>query len=225
VSDSKIDVIDVIPRDEAGRRLDGELDAESLLESMSGASPDVADAIAGAALTDFQDPPKPEAVAGQLPIRAEAPPARGERPRGEQIHIKRLFGGKQTAEEVWRRFAFDPGERCECGGAPAARFICMLSARDVQERAPQLWAAMVIRRATTDQDPLIPTRYGLMLRVGVTTPCEVHIHDAEKAAAAGEKRYSRAGMNVLLEFQYGPGKDKPFAAVPGRRLIVGPNGH
>lgn len=57
------------------------------------------------------------------------------------IHRKKLFGGRYTAEEVHQQLAFPPGKKCGCGARPIVRAIVMMELDEAIKANPDLQVA------------------------------------------------------------------------------------
>lgn len=129
--------------------------------------------------------------------------------RRDNIHRRKLFGGRMTAEEAHAKMAFPPGARCEGCKAPhpTIRIITMCSVADAKAHIPLFQTAppqfivqrMVMLKGSDGRpDPFV--------RIGVAYSCRSCEKDVSKVAA-------KLPSWVLVEFNRGPGPDKPMVQV------------
>lgn len=118
----------------------------------------------------------------------------------EVIHRTKLFGGRETAEEVHSRLGMS--KPCQiCGGRPVIMIKVLMQHDEFVKRSPEL-AAEIAR--TNPNGPYIPTfatTYGPMVLVSKVTACRLHQKELEKTAA-------KAPSYCLIEIDRGPGADK-----------------
>lgn len=133
----------------------------------------------------------------------------------EMIHRTKLFGGRETAEDIHREQVFR--RRCDsCGGAPAMRIITMITLVDLLMHMKEF--AEFKRAANGGFIPSTPSKYGRLVQLTNVVACKSCGPSAERAAAHPPKPW---GDRVIVEIDRGPGADKAVVAVPGLRKIVG----
>lgn len=123
----------------------------------------------------------------------------------ETIHRKKLFGGRESAEQVHRRLAFPVGSRCACGSEKVAiRIRTLMPASDVVSQHPD-WA---IRKAMQQGGKLlvVDSKVGKLVVVGEIYACDLCRSTAERVAA-------KAPSWAIVEIERGPGPDKPLVQV------------
>lgn len=126
------------------------------------------------------------------------------------IHTKKLFGGRETAEEVHRKYAWGPEKRCAlCPDVPVIRISLGCSPKDLIENMPNL-ARAVMAQSDRGGIPYFESKHGPMTWFNEVFACDTHRAIAEKQAARGPSW-------VLVEIDRGPGKDKTVVQVPGLR--------
>lgn len=126
----------------------------------------------------------------------------------ELIHRTKLFGGKQTAEEVHRELAWGPMAVCQCGRKDVV--IQIDGYASPKELLAHLRPEVIVRLMVATEDgqlPTFPTKYGPMVNFSKAWACEDHKQLAEQTAA-------RLPSWVLVEIDRGPGKDKVVVQVP-----------
>lgn len=125
------------------------------------------------------------------------------------IHRTKLFGGRQTAEEVHQQHAFPPTVRCLCGRRPMTRAIVMMELKEAMKNpALQQIASMApvefmeflhkntIQIKNSDGKGTSP-----YFRVSVTYACK-------DCTPTMEKQLARAPSHCIVEINRGPGTDK-----------------
>lgn len=115
------------------------------------------------------------------------------------IHRRKLFGGKQTAEEVHTQAL---AKRCRACPAPAVTTIKVF-APQVDLRVDQLAA---ISAAHDGQVPVMNTKEGRFVRVSM-------VHACRQCTPAAERAATRHPSSWFVEFDRGPGVDRPLVAV------------
>jgi len=124
----------------------------------------------------------------------------------------KLFGGKQTAEEVYAQAINKP---CNgCGGVGITQIATLLSVKDLYLKRPDIIGAMMAASDSGQSLPIIKTIYGPMVCVGEVTACKRCTPEAERAASAGERKWSAQGYTVQVEIRRGPPPDRPIFQVP-----------
>lgn len=129
----------------------------------------------------------------------------GKASRSKNIHLKKLFGGKETAEQVHRQSL--PG-KCPCGGPPAIQIRTFMPVDEVIKNPP---FAMSLAARNEGKIPCVdfkgpggvPRKF---VRVGTVYACDSHKVEAERAAARGPSC-------AVVEINRGPGPDKPMVQV------------
>lgn len=124
------------------------------------------------------------------------------------IHTKKLFDGKETAEEVHRELAWGKHAKCEiCNDKLVTiRISCAMSPKDLVERTP-LIAARIMAASDNGQIPSFLSKYGPMTWFSEVFSCATHQAALERSAA-------HLPSHVLVEIDRGPGKDKVVSQVP-----------
>lgn len=125
------------------------------------------------------------------------------------IHYKKLFRGKET-EEVYRKFAFPPGARCECGGPPALMIRTFALLKDLVEKDPEMYAVLAAKH-DMPSPPAFRSKHGPMTMLGMTTACDLCRQTAAKAAA-------KLPSWVIVDVAEGdrrPEPDRPMVQVKG----------
>ena len=120
------------------------------------------------------------------------------------IHSKRLFDGKETAEEVHAQGLVAAGAACDvCGRPPVATFRAQALLADLQQYSPQ-WVAAIA--STNPEGPYVPTFasiYGPMVTISTAHSCRMCLPAASKLAA-------KHPSWIHVEIDYGPGPDRPM---------------
>lgn len=125
----------------------------------------------------------------------------------ENIHLRKLFGGRMTAMDVHRKYAWH-GARCQaCHGPPDIRINSYLPLVEYRRRVTEIGALLFGKGNPTQEPATYPTIYGPMVPVSVIYACGAHKQAAETAAA-------RAPSYYLVEIDRGPGEDKVVVQVP-----------
>lgn len=125
------------------------------------------------------------------------------------IHRKKLFDGKETAQEVHRRYAWQPGARCaKCGDRDVVIQISShMPTKELINNHPEVAGRVMAASEDGMTIPSWPSKYGRMTQVGIAYACETHRAEAERVAA-------RAPSSVLIEIDRGVGKDITVVQVP-----------
>lgn len=126
--------------------------------------------------------------------------------RSEVLHRRQLFGGRMTAEEVHRKYAWG-GRRCLCGQPPVERIKVFMPKDELLQRAPNVAAAIMATNPDGPYIPVLDTKYGPMVLVSSVYPCRDCKVTAEKEAAKGPSW-------TLVEIDRGPGPDGATSQVP-----------
>lgn len=117
----------------------------------------------------------------------------------ETIHTKKLFDGRQTAEEVHRSLAFPADARCACGSKKVAiRVRVFWPADDLVREKPEFAMQMAARHG--GRLPVVEFKHGKHVRVGDAFACDLCKSVLEKEAA-------KAPSWVVVEVDRGPGPD------------------
>lgn len=134
---------------------------------------------------------------------------------GKKIHMKKLFNGRHTAQEVHK---IGLAKSCNACGSPAATTLRVFASFvELNMKFPGFLMDLAAR--TNGQIPLVdmrgpggrPVKY---VRVAAAFSCEAHRRDLEKEAVKIERQYSLVGLgNIIVDFDNGPGPDKPMVQV------------
>lgn len=119
----------------------------------------------------------------------------------EVIHRKKLFGGTMTAEEVHSKYAFPPNAQCTgCKTRSViTRIIVLMELQEARKRDPLMDSVMAVNPMLFNQ-LLVPTKYGVFLRVSTVYACKRCTPDAEKVAA-------KAPSWCIVDINRGPTPD------------------
>lgn len=145
------------------------------------------------------------------------------KPAAPIIHRKKLFGGRQTAQEVHAQHAFPPHATCAGCHAPynklQTRVIILMPLDEMRKRDREFDeifnAAELAAKAGKPEtlaklhDRLVPTKHGPHVRISTTYGCEACTPELERAAA-------KAPSWCIVDINRGPGKDKAVAGWGGR---------
>lgn len=124
--------------------------------------------------------------------------------RAEIRHFRKLFGGTKTAEQVHQEIALKDKKCQACGRQAAVRCRFFASVVDLHHQSPQF--LLKLAQEHSGQVPVIETRYGKMIRISDAYSCSGCRPTLEKEAA-------KAPSWVLVDFDFGPGPDKPVVQV------------
>lgn len=131
------------------------------------------------------------------------------RPKPKLIHTTKLFGGRETAAEVHRKYAWTGG-KCLCGDADVVIQIdCYATPKDLIENLRAEPLMRLLSQTENGQLPTFPTKYGPMTLFSKTWACETHRPTVEREAA-------RLPSWVMVEIDRGPGVDKVISQVPAQ---------
>lgn len=124
------------------------------------------------------------------------------------IHRKKLFGGRYTAEEIHQKYGFGPQHKCAgCGARPLIRAIVMMELAEARKNsaldqmmlvAPDAFMQQIVQIKGSDGKP---TPY---FRISVTYACK-------RCAPTMEKQLAKAPSHCIVEINRGPGPDKLVA--------------
>jgi len=133
--------------------------------------------------------------------------------KSDRRHLKKLFNGRHTAEEVHQQVAWG-GARCLCGGAAAIRIRLFSDARELLPggKLEALGAQMAF--ANGGQVPCVdfkgasgqPVKH---VRISDVYACKRCQTTAERSAAHPPHGWPE----LVVEIDRGPGPDKPIVAV------------
>lgn len=122
------------------------------------------------------------------------------------IHRDKLFGGRETAQEVHQRTAL-AGRVCICGAPASMRALSFAPVADALNYAPEYM--MALARANNGQIPMLKFRRGRtddsateFVKIGEVCACS-------RCKSQLERQMAKAPSWVLVDFDYGPGEDKP----------------
>lgn len=132
----------------------------------------------------------------------------------EVIHRDKLFGGRETAEDVHRRLGFG-GDCTICGRPPVIKIVTLAPLVDVMSKMPE-YAAF---RASVSGGQLhtVKSKYGELVRLTKVIACHLHRTDAIKAAARPPKGWRDC---LVVDIDEGPGADKVVSQVPRNLRIL-----
>ena len=142
------------------------------------------------------------------------------------LHTKKLFEGRETAEENFQRLAIPKTARCHgcAGGHPVEMAYFWVSAREISVRMPEILA-------TTPAEVIAQKK--IQFDFGGGPEFFLHwttFYFCSGCKADGEKQLARnREIDALgfLEWKRGPGRDKPMSQVPDALVgagIRGPTG-
>jgi hypothetical protein len=127
--------------------------------------------------------------------------------RPKVIHTTKLFGGRETAEEVHRKHAWAGGRCYMCGDrVTAIKLSYAMSPVDLVAREPRI-TAMLLEQSEDGQLPVWLSKYGPMVWFWTEYACSTHQRYVEREAA-------KLPSYVLVEIDRGPGRDKTIVQVP-----------
>lgn len=137
---------------------------------------------------------------------------RAERKRGETIHRTKLFGGRQTAEEVHAKYGMKLPCHA-CGKMPVIMIKTLMLHDEFIKRDPVLASEIARTNPAGPYVPTFPTTFGPMVLISKVTACKQHQRDLEKAAAKGPSY-------ILVEIDRGPGADRAQVSVPDSLVLA-----
>lgn len=129
---------------------------------------------------------------------------------GKVVHMRKFLRGRMTPEEYHAKWAFPPGVRCtSCQGAKVVlRAITLAPLADARRVSPWVDALdpvallqMVVQIKGADGQP-VP-----YVRIGTAYSCA-------QCRSALERTLAKLPSWVQVEFNRGPGPDKPAIQVP-----------
>lgn len=125
--------------------------------------------------------------------------------RGPTVHRnrKKLFGGRQTAQEVHAQHAFPHDAVCAgCKrlGGLQTRALVFAPLEKMNELDPYFEAVMCIDPVKF-QSVLLPTKYGVMVRISTVYACP-------SCTPALSKSLAKLPDYLLVDINTGPGVDK-----------------
>lgn len=130
------------------------------------------------------------------------------RSKPEIIHRKKLFDGRETAEEIHRRLAFG-GPCTNCGGPPVVKIVVMAPLVDVMSKMPEY--AQLRAAVSGGHIHTVKSRYGELVRLTKIIACD----GCKKAAIKAAARPPRGWRDCLVvDIDTGPGADKTVVQVP-----------
>ncbi len=133
------------------------------------------------------------------------------------IHGEKLFGGRETAEDLWRRTVLG-GKRCDGCGAPAVlRAITYAPFDEVMRREGPGYLSYLARCAGDETGMKVPL-IDLDPSGSARGPGEKHVmigksHACSACSPAMEKALAKGPSWVLHHFDRGPGKDRTIFQV------------
>ncbi len=126
------------------------------------------------------------------------------------VFKRKLFDGRRTAEEEFRRLAFPPGATCAVCSSPkvAIQIVLFAELSELEKRDPGGMAALAATNPQGLHALLVPTRYGVtFIRLKVAHACDRCKVTAERAAA-------KHPSWMYVDIKRGPGPDK---------IVIAPN--
>ena len=128
-----------------------------------------------------------------------------------RLHRTKLFGGKESAEELHSRLGFR--RRCDaCNGPGRIRIRSFILVDELLEHAPELAAAIMESNPDGPFIPSFDTKHGKLCKIGDVVACAQCQAGAERAAAHPP---STPGLHPIVEIDRGPGKDVIVVGVHG----------
>ena len=128
-----------------------------------------------------------------------------------RLHRTKLFGGKETAEELHSRIGLRrPCDICHKAGRIRIRSFVLVD--ELMEHAPEFAAAIM---ASNPDGPFIPsfdTKHGKLCKIGDVVACAQCQAGAERAAAHPPRT---PGLHPIVEIDRGPGKEVLEVGVHG----------
>ena len=129
------------------------------------------------------------------------------------IHSTKLFGGRETAEDVFRRTVLR-GKSCACGAPAVVRAFTFVPADEFQRRwGIEALKELARRAGESGKVPMVKIVHRAgdnvgedFIRLGVSYACEACVPTMEKELARGP---SWVGHYI----DRGPGKDRPVFQV------------
>lgn len=138
----------------------------------------------------------------------------GQKPKPQVIHRSKLFGGRETAQEVHRRIAM-AGKICGgCGAAATIRVRSFAPAKELVERAPEYLLAM--GQQNNGQIPMIEFTHGKHVYLGSVYSCDACRAQLAKDCAAGPNKENplwKVRDSIVYEFADGPEPEKTIVQV------------
>lgn len=121
----------------------------------------------------------------------------------EIVHRRKLFGGRMTAMEIHRKYAWNNAKCDGCGsGATVIRIQVFVPLADMEQKLREaVQVEIALRRVTTRM-----TIRGTAVRTSFVHACEGCRVAAERAAARGPSY-------AIVDLDRGPGEDKPVVGV------------
>lgn len=120
------------------------------------------------------------------------------------LHRQKLFGGRETAEEVHAKHAFPAHARCICGARPMIRCIIMMELSEARKQPAIDMMMLVNPQVALESIVQIKGSDGKAIpywRCSVTYACKQHKKLLHQSAA-------KAPSHCIVEFNEGPGPDK-----------------
>jgi hypothetical protein len=121
---------------------------------------------------------------------------------GENLHRKKLFGGRMTAHEIHVKYAWH-GRKCDgCGAPPAMRIQIFVALSDMEVKLREaVQVEIALRRVATKMTVL-----GTAVRTSFVHACAACGPAAERAAARGPSY-------AMVDIDRGPGPDRQVVGV------------
>jgi len=131
-------------------------------------------------------------------------------------HMKKLFGGKETAFEVHQKYGFRmaccaPGtnKNNRCGGPPVIRIRVYTPYLELFSKHPEFCIQIAAGNRDGSYVPTVDTKWGPMVLLSDMTACKFHQQSAERAAAHPPK-----GLQTWVTIDRGPTAEKVVGQVP-----------
>lgn len=122
-------------------------------------------------------------------------------------HRTKLFGGRESAQDVHRKHAWAGGRCYRCNdGNVVIQLSYHQAPLDLVRHEPKI-TAQLIELSDNGQLPIWTSRYGPMVLYWVEYACPTHQKEVERDAA-------RLPSYVMVEIDRGVGADKTVVSVP-----------
>lgn len=119
---------------------------------------------------------------------------------------KKLFGGRETAQEVHRKVAWAGGKCYVCGSRDiTARFAYHMAPKELIFREPNIASHLI--EGNDGQLPIWHSQYGPLVNYWVEYSCRNDQRYVEREAA-------KLPSYILVEIDRGVGEDKAVVQVP-----------
>lgn len=132
-----------------------------------------------------------------------APAAHPERKKGPIIHRTKLFGGRQTAQEVHAQHGFPLWAKCagcSCSKGLQTRVVILVPLDKMRNFDP-LFDELMAVNPQQFMEILVKTKYGNMVRLSTTYACP-------SCTPALERTVAKLPDWAIVDINRGPGADK-----------------